>query len=114
MTKQRGADRPGDEGDGEGGQRLQGGRGGIALREKDMREDDDRGSGIDVEVENSMAVPMSEATTTLLRELTGAVSCEFSSVVAVACIDLSYFARTKSHIATATGTFQSVTNVESG
>jgi MFS family permease len=33
----------GDEGDGEGGQRLQGGRGGIALREEDMREDDDRG-----------------------------------------------------------------------
>ncbi len=47
----RGADRPGDEGDGEGGQRLQGGRSGIALREKDMREDDDRGGGIDVEVE---------------------------------------------------------------
>ena len=45
------ADRPGDEGDGEGGQRLQGGRSGIALREKDMREDDDRGGGIDVEVE---------------------------------------------------------------
>ena len=51
MAKQRGADRPGDEGDGEGGQRLQGGRSGIALREKDMREDDDRGGGIDVEVE---------------------------------------------------------------
>ncbi len=32
-------------------QRLQGGRSGIALREKDMREDDDRGGGIDVEVE---------------------------------------------------------------
>lgn len=29
----------------------QGGRSGIALREKDMREDDDRGGGIDVEVE---------------------------------------------------------------
>ncbi len=51
MAKQRGADRPSDEGDGEGGQRLQGGRSGIALREKDMREDDDRGGGIDVEVE---------------------------------------------------------------
>ena len=51
MAKQRGADWPGDEGDGEGGQRLQGGRGGIALREEDMREDDDRGSGINVEVE---------------------------------------------------------------
>lgn len=51
MAKQRGADRPGDEGDGEGGQRLQGGRSGIALREKDMREDDDRGGGINVEVE---------------------------------------------------------------
>ncbi len=51
VAKQRGADRPGDEGDGEGGQRLWGGRSGIALREKDMREDDDRGGGIDVEVE---------------------------------------------------------------
>ena len=51
MAKQGGADRPGDEGDGEGGQRLQGGRSGIALREKDMREDDDRGGRINVEVE---------------------------------------------------------------
>jgi hypothetical protein len=33
VAKQRGADWPGDEGDGEGGQRLQGGRGGIALRQ---------------------------------------------------------------------------------
>jgi hypothetical protein len=29
VAKQRGADWPGDEGDGEGGQRLQGGRGGM-------------------------------------------------------------------------------------
>ncbi len=52
VAKQRGADRPGDErAMAKGGQRLQGGRSGIALREKDMREDDDRGGGIDVEVE---------------------------------------------------------------
>ncbi|CCK16411.1 hypothetical protein BN136_2421 [Cronobacter universalis NCTC 9529] len=44
-----------------------------------------------------MAVPMSEAMTTLLRELTGAASCSLSMLVAMdACIEFSYF----SHVET--------------
>ncbi|MBW9313217.1 hypothetical protein FA041_24080 [Escherichia coli] len=45
-----------------------------------------------------MAVPMREATRTLLRELIGVYSCSWSSVVAVACIIFSYFWLTNSHI----------------
>jgi hypothetical protein len=40
-----------------------------------MREDDHRGGGIDIKVEELNGGADEEATTTLLRELTGAVSC---------------------------------------
>jgi hypothetical protein len=51
VAKQRGTNRTGDEGDGEGRQRLQRGCGRVTLREENMREDDDRGGGIDIKVE---------------------------------------------------------------
>src|SRR5271156_2579923 len=46
MTEQRGAERPGDEGDGESGQRGEGGRGGIFLRKEEARKNQDRGGGV--------------------------------------------------------------------
>ncbi len=58
----------------------------IALREEDMRKHNNGRSGVNVKVEEPMAVPMREATRTLLRELIGVYSCSWSSVVAVACI----------------------------
>jgi hypothetical protein len=74
VSKQRRANRTRNKGDSKGRQRLQRGRRRIALREENMREDDDRGGGINIKSKNSMAVPISEATTTLLREFTGTFS----------------------------------------
>ncbi len=51
MTKQRRANRTRDEGDSKGCQRLQCGRRRVALREEDMREDNNRCGGVNVKVE---------------------------------------------------------------
>ncbi|NYY74346.1 hypothetical protein DMH88_02465 [Escherichia coli] len=64
-----------------------------------MRKHNNGRSGVNVKSKNSMAVPMREATRTLLRELIGVYSCSWSSVVAVACIIFFlFFWLTNSHI----------------
>ena len=50
VAEQRRANRPRDEGDGKCRQRLQGRGGGVALGKEDVREDDNRGGGVNVEV----------------------------------------------------------------
>jgi hypothetical protein len=56
-----------------------------------MRKDNDRSGGVNIKVEELNGLPISDATTTLLRELTGTCSAPSLSVVAVACIIFSYF-----------------------
>ena len=51
MSKQRGANRTRNKRDSKGRQRLQRGRRRIALREENVREDDDRRGGVNVKVE---------------------------------------------------------------
>ncbi len=51
VAEQRRTNRTCDKGDGEGRQRLQRGRRRVALREEDMRENDDRSGGVNIEVE---------------------------------------------------------------
>jgi hypothetical protein len=51
VTKHGGTNRTRDESNRKGGERLQRCGGRVTLREEDMRENDNRGGGIDIEIE---------------------------------------------------------------